>query len=160
MGIRKSTGFLAGLVVALAATSIGLLVALLLAKQQANGSESSPSNGRHRSDVPLGAPTVSKDWDDVEEPESGTETSGESATSGRMPERPGEADPDLPVQPWEKDIRMPKSVIPVHYDIYLFPDLIEGLFSGTSENGFAFFSPSSSSPFSNCSFAFTTFLTR
>jgi hypothetical protein len=34
MGIKKSTGFLAVLVVALAVTSIGLLIALLLAKQQ------------------------------------------------------------------------------------------------------------------------------
>ena len=37
------------------------------------------------------------------------------------------ADPSLP---WETNLRLPRSVIPVHYDLYLFPDLEGGMFSG------------------------------
>lgn len=37
------------------------------------------------------------------------------------------ADPSLP---WETNLRLPRSVIPVHYDLYLFPDLESGMFSG------------------------------
>jgi hypothetical protein len=49
MGIRKSTGCLAVLVVALAVTSIGLLIALLLAKYQpTQGIEPQPINGEEQ----------------------------------------------------------------------------------------------------------------
>ena len=134
MGIRKSTGFLAVLVVALAVTSIGLLIALLLAKQHVSAAETHPVNGEHKSDGPVGAPTVSKDWDDdedksVETVETVTEIWDESGSQKPVdPSGPGK--PEHPLNPWETEIRMPKSVIPLHYDIYLFPDLIEGLFSG------------------------------
>ena len=37
------------------------------------------------------------------------------------------ADPSLP---WEMNLRLPRSVIPNHYDLYLFPDLSSGMFSG------------------------------
>lgn len=129
MGIRKSTGLLAVLVVTLAVTSIGLLIALLLAKQQVSLSEPPrPINGHHRSDVPTGAPAISKDWEEEEPVEGVTDRPVEIATSPK----PVEPDADLPVNPWEREIRMPKSVIPLHYDLYLFPDLNEGLFSGNS----------------------------
>ena len=133
MALRKSTGFLGVLVVALAVTSIGLLIALLLAKQHVSVSEKHPVNGEHKSDDPVGAPTVSKDWDEddksVESVETVTEMSDE--TGSKKPVHPPESiEPEHPLNPWETEIRMPKSVIPVHYDIYLFPDLIEGLFSG------------------------------
>ena len=64
MGIRKSTGFLAVLVIALAVTSIGLLIALLLAKQESPspGVETMTNGEAQKSDTPLGSPTVSKDW--------------------------------------------------------------------------------------------------
>jgi hypothetical protein len=29
--------------------------------------------------------------------------------------------------PWEKDVRLPKNVLPIHYDLYLFPELEEGM---------------------------------
>jgi hypothetical protein len=63
MGIQKSTGFLAVLVIALAVTSIGLLIALLLAKQELPGIEPMTNGEQQKSDIPLGSPTVSKDWD-------------------------------------------------------------------------------------------------
>ena len=133
MAIRKSSGLLGVLVFALAATSIGLLIALLLAKQQVSLSEPRPVNGHHRSDVPSGAPAISKDWPG----ERGEDNEEETVTDRRLPPdeiatspKPVSDQPDLPVNPWEKEIRMPKSVIPLHYDLYLFPDLIEGLFSG------------------------------
>ena len=42
-------------------------------------------------------------------------------------ESEGGADPSLP---WETNLRLPRSVIPNHYDLYLFPDLSTGMFSG------------------------------
>ena len=42
-------------------------------------------------------------------------------------ESQGGADPSLP---WETNLRLPRSVIPNHYDLYLFPDLSTGMFSG------------------------------
>ena len=42
-------------------------------------------------------------------------------------ESQGGADPSLP---WETNLRLPRSVIPNHYDLYLFPDLTTGMFSG------------------------------
>ena len=32
--------------------------------------------------------------------------------------------------PWEKNVRLPRTVLPLHYDLYLHPDLETGLFSG------------------------------
>ena len=32
--------------------------------------------------------------------------------------------------PWEKNVRLPQNVLPLHYDLYLFPMLDEGMFSG------------------------------
>ncbi|CAB4062909.1 ENPEP [Lepeophtheirus salmonis] len=42
-------------------------------------------------------------------------------------ESPGQ---DKDLQSWEKNIRLPRSVIPYHYDLYLHPDLSTGLFFG------------------------------
>ena len=33
-------------------------------------------------------------------------------------------------EPWEKDPRLPKHLIPLHYDLYLHPNLNTGLFTG------------------------------
>ena len=46
-------------------------------------------------------------------------------------ESQGGADPSLP---WETNLRLPRSVIPNHYDLYLFPDLTTGMFSGIFQN--------------------------
>ena len=32
--------------------------------------------------------------------------------------------------PWEKNVRLPRTILPLHYDLYLQPDLETGLFSG------------------------------
>ena len=39
-----------------------------------------------------------------------------------------------PLLPWETNLRLPRSVIPVHYDLYLFPDLNNGMFSGKCDS--------------------------
>ena len=57
--------------------------------------------------------------------EENSDQSDGSDSSGR--DHQGGADPALP---WETNLRLPRSVIPVHYDLYLFPDLDNGMFSG------------------------------
>lgn len=32
--------------------------------------------------------------------------------------------------PWEKNVRLPSTILPQHYELYLFPELAEGMFSG------------------------------
>lgn len=32
--------------------------------------------------------------------------------------------------PWEKNVRLPSTILPLHYELYLFPELQEGMFSG------------------------------
>ena len=56
-------------------------------------------------------------WERVED--QSEVTSSDNASQG--------TDPELP---WETNIRLPRSVIPIHYDLYLFPELDTGLFSG------------------------------
>ena len=36
----------------------------------------------------------------------------------------------VPLQRWEREYRIPKETYPVHYDLYLHPDLETGLFTG------------------------------
>ena len=37
-------------------------------------------------------------------------------------------------EPWEKDPRLPRHLIPLHYDLYLHPNLNTGLFTGNRLN--------------------------
>lgn len=53
------------------------------------------------------------------------------------PEPEPEPAPDLEPKPdsggekrWERDVRLPSHLLPLHYDLYLHPDLASGLFSG------------------------------
>ena len=45
------------------------------------------------------------------------------------PESEPEAEPVL-TEAWEKDVRLPSHLLPLHYDLYLHPDLSTGLFMG------------------------------
>ena len=45
------------------------------------------------------------------------------------PESEPEAEPVL-TEAWEKDVRLPSHLLPLHYDLYLHPDLVSGLFMG------------------------------
>ena len=45
------------------------------------------------------------------------------------PESEPEAEPVL-TEAWEKDVRLPSHLLPLHYDLYLHPDLSSGLFMG------------------------------
>ena len=45
------------------------------------------------------------------------------------PESEPEAEPVF-TEPWEKDVRLPSHLLPLHYDLYLHPDLDTGLFMG------------------------------
>ena len=62
---------------------------------------------------------LSTDHDPWEKDNRQTETTDNNSLGG--------ADPSLP---WETNLRLPRSVIPNHYDLYLFPDLQSGMFSG------------------------------
>lgn len=35
-----------------------------------------------------------------------------------------------PTEPWEKSYRLPTDTLPIHYEIYLHPDLSKGTFTG------------------------------
>ena len=85
--------------------------------------------------VPIVSP-VSEEGSDNEysRPEPGNDPNNENNVweqdtdqMGEDEENQGGADPSLP---WETNLRLPRSVIPVHYDLYLFPDLKTGMFSG------------------------------
>ena len=45
------------------------------------------------------------------------------------PESEPEAEPVL-TEAWEQDVRLPSHLLPLHYDLYLHPDLVSGLFMG------------------------------
>ena len=38
--------------------------------------------------------------------------------------------------PWEKEVRLPRSLVPLHYDLHLHPDLETGLFKGEQRLSF------------------------
>ena len=47
------------------------------------------------------------------------------------PEPDVEPEPEpVYTEPWEKDVRLPSHLLPLHYDLYLHPDLATGLFMG------------------------------
>lgn len=110
--MNKTTGLLAVLVLGLSVACIGMLAALLVRSE----SNKAP----------------------VEQPD---RAGGRPVTSGSI--EPGSVAEDYKVQdysydedglvlqhPWEKNPRLPPTVIPVHYDLYLFPELQTGMFSG------------------------------
>ena len=63
---------------------------------------------------------------------------------GREEEAIAELEPEVPKEevedrmrlehPWEKHPRLSREVLPLHYDLYLHPDLDSGTFMGESES--------------------------
>lgn len=103
--MNRQTGFMVVLIAGLSVACIGLIVALALR------SETHP-------DKPV------SEYGSVAEPEPESEGNDEWTLSD---------DEDNEVEytfPWEKEVRLPRSVVPIHYDVYLHPNLQEGTFYG------------------------------
>ncbi len=49
-----------------------------------------------------------------------------------VPPAPPEEEKEKPIltEPWETDVRLSKNVLPLHYDLYLHPDLDKDVFTG------------------------------
>ena len=102
MAIARTTLVLAGLVVALTVVCVALVVAL----------------DSYRGDYLAGV---------VREEEANSEVeSGGGGTEESDPAQPGLE------HPWENNPRLSREVLPLHYDLYLHPDLDSGTFMGKS----------------------------
>jgi len=126
--MTKSTGLLVVCVLGLSIACVGLLVALIV-KSDVTGDEVISVNPPKEP----GAPTISQATDDdyyggpiIEEPIA--EPEDNEVDWDKLENQEDES--TLPKLPWEKDVRLPKNILPIHYDLYLFPELEEGMFSG------------------------------
>ena len=113
-------------VVALFIACIGLLVALIVNSKNIDKSNTSTTvNEIKRDDI--GNPIISGSTDD--------DYYSEIIEGGNPEPEPDDNKDDHAINntlifPWEKNPRLPKSVLPIHYDLFLHPDLTEGLFYG------------------------------
>ena len=118
MAMTKSTGFFLVAILGLSVACVGLLVALLT-KSPAQIEENNKTQD-------FGAPIIAEATDDDFEP---YEEPGEDPDW--IDQAENEEDESILTNfPWENNVRLPKNVLPLHYDLYLFPDLQDGMFSG------------------------------
>lgn len=60
----------------------------------------------------------------------GNELSTSTTPTTAMSTIPGSTTKE-PTEPWEKNYRLPTDTLPLHYEIYLHPNLVTGTFSGS-----------------------------
>ena len=120
--MNKSTGILASLVLGLAIACVGLLVGLLL-KPDNNVDHQALNNIKK----PPGTPIISESIESEDFEKAFDEPTNEGDSGGDTSDHESTTVLQLP---WEKNVRLPKTVQPIHYDLYLYPQLEEGLFSG------------------------------
>lgn len=125
MAMSRSTGALIACVFGLSVACIGLLIALLVQSNQGldNDASSQLQNGAKKPGAPVVNPSTDDDYfEPIEEPEDDywdkAENQEDESTTLRFP--------------WETQVRLPRNILPLHYDLYLFPDLEDGgrYFSG------------------------------
>lgn len=124
MAMNKSTGILVACVLGLSIACVGLLIALSL---QSDDSSSSDKNvNPTEKSKNLGSPIISGSTDDDFELEGDAKPedwNGEDDSEDQENE-------SILNFPWEKNVRLPSTILPLHYELYLFPELQEGMFSG------------------------------
>lgn len=122
MAMSRSTGALIACVFGLSVACIGLLVALLVSQSNLNEQSSQlQSNGVKKPGVPIVNPSIDDDYfEPIEEPNDDYWDLAENT----------EDESNTLKFPWETQVRLPRNILPLHYDLSLFPDLKDGVFSG------------------------------
>jgi len=127
MAFSKQTWLMVVTIGALLVACVAMLISLINVNQSMNSLKAS-IRGQE-----LHSPAVSNDLEWAE-PESGEELwerddiQDDDEDGGG--DAVGEPEDAEHLQPWQKNIRLPRSVLPIHYDLYLHPELKEGTFMG------------------------------
>ena len=124
MAVSKSTSILIACVLGLSIACVGLLIALSLQSGGAENGDNSINPTEKSKDI--GAPIISGSTDNDYELEE-NDPKSEDWDEDEAEDQENEAILNFP---WEKNVRLPKSILPLHYELYLFPELETGMFSG------------------------------
>merc|ERR1712226_1164628 len=130
MALSKTTRILALFILGLSVACVALLVALVIR------TNSSDSDGFRTNDlvsvdpelphVPIISESTDEEFETYDEPYSEPEDGNDNLNDDtKVPD----GDKNFKF-PWEKNVRLPRTILPLHYDLYLHPDLETGLFSG------------------------------
>ena len=137
--LTKQTFLIGVLIAGLATACIGLLASLLAANKQIHSLKNQPDSLRWAS----ARTTHNFEWwtqNDLRLLSFRLPPTPEGVAQGRA--EPGYVNdgPVQPVslQPWEKNVRLPRSVVPIHYDLYLHPNLQTDSFTGSFFSSISF----------------------
>ena len=124
MAVNKQSCLMLSVIVCLVIACLGLLIGLITTNRNRPNANGQQQRGS------LDAPVVSgsfggDSWQDDRELEQwGRDESSQSVIDGGSDGYKG------PSFPWESNVRLPRSVVPIHYDLYLHPELETDMFSG------------------------------